>query len=215
MTEAIRANSYVGFDSQSASSSSLRTSGDRSRRADPFVRSLAPQPSPSRSAPLTSADSSFSRCSEAEHGAADRVDRAQAPQGPFLSPPCWPPLPSLSFIAQRPHPSSCALQRGFQFNVIVVGQTGLGKSTLINTLFASHLVDSKGRLEADEPVRSTTEIVTHSHSQFIVSLVPRLGAVELPSSGTLAGASPSTESARAIGASSRPAPRALYNMLTM
>ncbi|KAI6926289.1 hypothetical protein KC341_g12857, partial [Hortaea werneckii] len=35
------------------------------------------------------------------------------------------------------------LKRGFQFNVICVGQTGLGKSTLINTIFASHLVDSK------------------------------------------------------------------------
>ncbi|KAF8830960.1 hypothetical protein HHX47_DHR1000208 [Lentinula edodes] len=35
------------------------------------------------------------------------------------------------------------LKRGFQFNVIVVGQTGLGKSTLINTIFASHLMDSK------------------------------------------------------------------------
>ncbi|KAI6028580.1 Septin-type guanine nucleotide-binding (G) domain-containing protein [Pisolithus orientalis] len=55
------------------------------------------------------------------------------------------------------------LKRGFQFNVIVVGQTGLGKSTLINTIFASHLIDSKGRLEADEPVRQTTEIQAVSH----------------------------------------------------
>lgn len=44
------------------------------------------------------------------------------------------------------------------------GQTGLGKSTLINTIFASHLIDSKGRLTPDEPVRSTTEIQTVSHS---------------------------------------------------
>ena len=45
------------------------------------------------------------------------------------------------------------------------GQTGLGKSTLINTIFASHLIDSKGRLTPDEPVRSTTEIQTVSHSE--------------------------------------------------
>lgn len=44
------------------------------------------------------------------------------------------------------------------------GQTGLGKSTLINTIFASHLIDSKGRLTPNEPVRSTTEIQTVSHS---------------------------------------------------
>lgn len=44
-----------------------------------------------------------------------------------------------------------------------IGQTGLGKSTLINTVFASHLIDSKGRLAADEPVRQTTEIQAVSH----------------------------------------------------
>ena len=45
----------------------------------------------------------------------------------------------------------------------LAGQTGLGKSTLINTIFASHLIDSKGRLESDEPVRQTTEIHPVSH----------------------------------------------------
>ena len=44
-----------------------------------------------------------------------------------------------------------------------VGQTGLGKSTLINTIFASHLIDSKGRLTPSDPVRSTTEIQAVSH----------------------------------------------------
>ena len=48
------------------------------------------------------------------------------------------------------------------------GQTGLGKSTLINTIFASHLIDSKGRLESDEPVRQTTEIHPVSHGTFVL-----------------------------------------------
>ncbi|OZJ06987.1 Septin spn2 [Bifiguratus adelaidae] len=55
------------------------------------------------------------------------------------------------------------LKRGFQFNVMVVGQSGLGKSTLVNTIFASHLIDTKARLEADEVVRQTTEIENVSH----------------------------------------------------
>ena len=75
------------------------------------------------------------------------------------------------------------LKRGFQFNVICVGmffslpllfasyrqcsiagQTGLGKSTLINTIFASHLIDSKGRLKPDQEMKKTTEIDSKSHS---------------------------------------------------
>ena len=55
------------------------------------------------------------------------------------------------------------------------GQTGLGKSTLINTIFASHLIDSKGRLSPTEPVRNTTEIqsVSHGALKFRVSFVPQ------------------------------------------
>lgn len=47
------------------------------------------------------------------------------------------------------------------------GQTGLGKSTLINTIFSSHLIDSKGRFASDEPVRQTTEIQAVSHGEFL------------------------------------------------
>ena len=53
---------------------------------------------------------------------------------------------------------------------LLLGQTGLGKSTLINTIFASHLVDSKGRLAADEPVRQTTEIQAVSHGMLSFSV---------------------------------------------
>jgi septin 3/9/12 len=48
---------------------------------------------------------------------------------------------------------------------MVVGQSGLGKSTLVNTIFASHLIDSKGRLEASETTRQTTEIEAVAHSK--------------------------------------------------
>ncbi|PSS35610.1 hypothetical protein PHLCEN_2v1433 [Hermanssonia centrifuga] len=75
------------------------------------------------------------------------------------------------------------LKRGFQFNVIVVGQTGLGKSTMINTIFASHLIDSKGRLAADEPVRQTTEIHPVSHIIVENGVRLRLNIVDTPGYG--------------------------------
>ncbi|PSS27194.1 hypothetical protein M430DRAFT_130462 [Amorphotheca resinae ATCC 22711] len=75
------------------------------------------------------------------------------------------------------------LKRGFQFNIICVGQTGLGKSTLINTIFASHLIDSKGRLTPDEPVRTTTEIQTVSHIIEENGVRLRLNIVDTPGYG--------------------------------
>ncbi|KAI4524639.1 Septin-type guanine nucleotide-binding (G) domain-containing protein [Schizophyllum commune] len=75
------------------------------------------------------------------------------------------------------------LKRGFQFNVILVGQTGLGKSTLINTIFASHLVDSKGRFTSDEPVRQTTEIQAVSHVIVENGVKLRLNIVDTPGYG--------------------------------
>ncbi|PAV23968.1 GTP binding protein [Pyrrhoderma noxium] len=77
------------------------------------------------------------------------------------------------------------LKRGFQFNVIVVGQTGLGKSTLINTIFASHLIDSKGRLQSDEPVRQTTEIQAVSHVISENGVRLRLNIVDTPGYGDM------------------------------
>lgn len=75
------------------------------------------------------------------------------------------------------------LKRGFQFNAMVVGQTGLGKSTLINTIFASHLIDSKGRFISDEPVKQTTEIQTVSHLITENGVRLRLNIVDTPGYG--------------------------------
>lgn len=68
-------------------------------------------------------------------------------------------------------------------NMRDAGQTGLGKSTLINTIFASHLIDSKGRLTPEEPVRSTTEIQTVSHIIEENGVRLRLNIVDTPGYG--------------------------------
>lgn len=57
------------------------------------------------------------------------------------------------------------LKRGFQFNIMVVGHSGLGKSTLLNTLFASHLIDSATGADITQtPVSKTTEMKVSSHT---------------------------------------------------
>ncbi|KAL7754452.1 cell division control protein [Sorochytrium milnesiophthora] len=77
------------------------------------------------------------------------------------------------------------LKRGFAFNVMLVGSTGLGKSTLLNTLFASHLVDSKGRTEASTPFRQTTEVIPVTHMIEENGVKLKLTVVDTPGYGDL------------------------------
>jgi Septin len=64
-----------------------------------------------------------------------------------------------------PYNFSKHLSNSIRFSLFI-GQTGLGKSTLINTIFASHLIDSKGRFTSEDAVRKTTEIQGVSHGMF-------------------------------------------------
>ncbi|KAF7325241.1 GTP binding protein [Mycena kentingensis (nom. inval.)] len=56
-------------------------------------------------------------------------------------------------------------------------------STLINTIFASHLIDSKGRFASDEPVRQTTETQGVSHVIVQNGVKLRLNIVDTPGYG--------------------------------
>lgn len=75
------------------------------------------------------------------------------------------------------------LKRGFQFNIMVVGHSGLGKSTLINTLFASHLVDSNGRKSASEPITKTSEIKVTSHVLTEEQVTLNINCIDTPGFG--------------------------------
>jgi len=75
------------------------------------------------------------------------------------------------------------LKRGFQFNVMVVGRSGLGKSTLINTLFSSKLSHSLGRKSASQPIEKTTEILVHSHTLVENNVKLNLNIIDTPGFG--------------------------------
>ncbi|CAH7667418.1 Septin-domain-containing protein [Phakopsora pachyrhizi] len=69
--------------------------------------------------------------------------------------------------------------------LIVVGQIGLGKSTLINTIFASHLIDSKGRLDTNEIICQKTEIQVAGHVVVENNVKLRLNIVDTPGYGDM------------------------------
>lgn len=76
------------------------------------------------------------------------------------------------------------LKKGFQFNIMVVGHSGLGKSTLINTLFASHLIDSvTGADITAEPISKTTEIKVSSHSLIEDRVRLNINVIDTPGFG--------------------------------
>ncbi|KAJ1976488.1 cell division control protein [Dimargaris xerosporica] len=75
------------------------------------------------------------------------------------------------------------LKRGFNFNIMLVGQTGLGKSTMVNTIFSAHLIDSKGRKSATETPRQTVEITPVSHLVEENNVKMRLTIIDTPGYG--------------------------------
>ena len=51
-----------------------------------------------------------------------------------------------------------SLRRGFNFVVLVIGESGLGKSTLINSLFLTDVYSSSG---VSNKIEKTTEVREH------------------------------------------------------
>ncbi|QPG75744.1 cell division control protein [Brettanomyces nanus] len=72
------------------------------------------------------------------------------------------------------------VKRGFTLNVMLVGASGLGKSTLINTLFSSHLDDSCGRNTVYEPIERTPDIKVTSHDMIENNVILHLNIIDTP-----------------------------------
>lgn len=75
------------------------------------------------------------------------------------------------------------LKRGFQFNLMVAGRSGLGKSTLVNTLFSSKIVGSSGRNTVNDLVDKTTEIKVTSQTLIENNVKLNLNVIDTPGFG--------------------------------
>ncbi|XP_043570557.1 neuronal-specific septin-3-like isoform X2 [Chiloscyllium plagiosum] len=75
-----------------------------------------------------------------------------------------------------------AMKQGFEFNIMVVGQSGLGKSTLINTLFKSK-VSRKSVEGTDERIPQTVEMKSISHDVEEKGVRMKLTVIDTPGFG--------------------------------
>ena len=66
--------------------------------------------------------------------------------------------PSLKLSPSSRQVHRKSVKRGFEFTLMVVGESGLGKSTLVNSLFLSDLYTNRKMPPAEERVGRTTEI---------------------------------------------------------
>ncbi|KAI2663487.1 Septin-9 [Labeo rohita] len=76
-----------------------------------------------------------------------------------------------------------AMKQGFEFNIMVVGQSGLGKSTLMNTLFKSKVSRRSVMTTEEERIPKTIEIKTISHDIEEKGVRMKLTVIDTPGFG--------------------------------
>uniref|UniRef100_A0A669BGG2 Septin 9b n=1 Tax=Oreochromis niloticus TaxID=8128 RepID=A0A669BGG2_ORENI len=76
-----------------------------------------------------------------------------------------------------------AMKQGFEFNVMVVGQSGLGKSTLMNTLFKSKVSRKSVQPNVEERIPKTVEIKSVSHDVEEKGVRMKLTVIDTPGFG--------------------------------
>ncbi|KAM3623040.1 uncharacterized protein V6R79_006166 [Siganus canaliculatus] len=75
------------------------------------------------------------------------------------------------------------MKTGFDFNIMVVGHSGLGKSTLVNTLFKSQVSRRSGGWSRDEKIPKTVEVKAVSHVLEEGGVKMKLTVVDTPGFG--------------------------------
>uniref|UniRef100_A0AAQ4RRB1 Septin 5a n=1 Tax=Gasterosteus aculeatus aculeatus TaxID=481459 RepID=A0AAQ4RRB1_GASAC len=55
-----------------------------------------------------------------------------------------------------------SVKKGFDFTLMVAGESGMGKSTLVNSLFLTDLYKDRKLLNAEERIHQTVEIIKHT-----------------------------------------------------
>ncbi|KAL6940082.1 cell division control protein [Hanseniaspora vineae] len=73
------------------------------------------------------------------------------------------------------------LKKGFQFNIMVVGHSGLGKSTLVNTLFSADLIDREN--PSLDHLPKTTEIKLYSRVLVEDKVQLKINLIDTPGFG--------------------------------
>ncbi|XP_075033835.1 septin-9 isoform X2 [Mixophyes fleayi] len=76
-----------------------------------------------------------------------------------------------------------AMKQGFELNIMVVGQSGLGKSTLINTLFKSKVSRKSVQPAAEERIPKTIEIKSVAHEIEEKGVRMKLTVIDTPGFG--------------------------------
>ncbi|XP_034046776.1 neuronal-specific septin-3-like isoform X2 [Thalassophryne amazonica] len=76
-----------------------------------------------------------------------------------------------------------AMKQGFELNIMVVGQSGLGKSTLMNTLFKSKVSRKSVLAMAQEKIPKTVEIKSISHDIEEKGVRMKLTVIDTPGFG--------------------------------
>uniref|UniRef100_A0A3P9M0Y6 Neuronal-specific septin-3 n=2 Tax=Oryzias latipes TaxID=8090 RepID=A0A3P9M0Y6_ORYLA len=77
------------------------------------------------------------------------------------------------------------MKTGFDFNIMVVGHSGLGKSTLVNTLFKSQVSRKSAGWARDEKIPKTVDIKSVSHVIEEGGVKMKLTIVDTPGFGDL------------------------------